>query len=157
MLGRLLERKPIGDDGDTGLRRTLSAVDLVGLGIGEIIGAGLFSLTGIAAANYAGPAVVLSFLVAGFGCACTGLCYSELASMIPSAGSAYSYAYATLGELVAWIIGWDLLLEYSVTAATVAASLALLWPSRVSCSLATARAVSSLPSWRTFFWCSAVR
>ncbi len=122
VLGSLLDRKPIGDDGDTGLRRTLGAGDLVALGIGEIIGAGLFSLTGIAAANYAGPAVVLSFAVAAFGCACTGLCYSELASMIPSAGSAYAYAYAALGEVVAWIIGWDLLLEYSVGAGTVAVS-----------------------------------
>ena len=122
LLHDLAARKPIGRDEDTGLRRTLGAANLVSLGIGAIIGAGLFSLTGIAAADYAGPAVVLSFLVAAVGCALTGLCYSELAGMIPSAGSAYAYSYAALGELVAWIIGWDLLLEYAVGAGTVAAS-----------------------------------
>jgi APA family basic amino acid/polyamine antiporter len=118
----LMQRKPIGEDPDLGLRRSLGAANLVALGIGAIIGAGLFSLTGIAAADYAGPAVVLSFLIAAAGCGFTGLCYSELAGMIPSAGSAYSYAYAALGELVAWIIGWDLLLEYAVGAGTVAVS-----------------------------------
>lgn len=105
-----------------GLRRTLGAPSLVALGIGAIIGAGLFSLTGITAAENAGPAVVLSFVVAAIGCAFAGMCYSELASMIPVAGSAYTYAYATLGELVAWIIGWDLMLEYAVGAATVSVS-----------------------------------
>ncbi len=112
-------------DGRTGgheLKRCLSARSLVALGIGAIIGAGLFSLTGIAAADNAGPAVVLSFIVAAIGCAFAGLCYSELASMIPLSGSAYTYAYATLGELVAWIIGWDLVLEYAVAAATVSVS-----------------------------------
>jgi len=104
------------------LKRTLGPVQLVALGIGAIIGAGLFSLTGIAAANYAGPAVVLSFVVAAVGCAFAGLCYSEFSSMIPVAGSAYTYAYATMGELMAWIIGWDLVLEYAVGAATVAVS-----------------------------------
>jgi APA family basic amino acid/polyamine antiporter len=118
----LLQRKAIGPERDMGLKRTLGAPNLVALGIGAIIGAGLFSLTGIAAADYAGPAVVISFLIAALGCAFTGLCYSELAGMIPSAGSAYSYAYAALGELVAWIIGWDLLLEYAVGAGTVAVS-----------------------------------
>jgi APA family basic amino acid/polyamine antiporter len=118
----LFARKPIAQEPDTGLRRTLGARDLVALGIGAIIGAGLFTLTGIAAADDAGPAVVLSFLIAGLGCALTGLCYSELAGMIPSAGSAYAYAYAALGEFVAWIIGWDLLLEYAVGAGTVASS-----------------------------------
>ena len=118
----LFARKPIDGDADPGLRRTLTAPGLVALGIGATIGAGLFSLTGIAAADYAGPAVVLSFVIAGIGCALTGLCYSELAAMIPSAGSAYAYAYATLGELVGWIIGWDLLLEYALGAATVAGS-----------------------------------
>ncbi|WP_254070610.1 amino acid permease, partial [Acidisphaera sp. L21] len=122
LLHHLAARKPIGSDKDAGLQRTLGAANLVSLGIGAIIGAGLFSLTGIAAADYAGPAVVLSFLLAAAGCALTGLCYSELASMIPSAGSAYAYAYATLGELAAWIIGWDLLLEYAVGAGTVAVS-----------------------------------
>ncbi len=122
LLQNLAARKPIGGDDASGLRRTLGAANLVSLGIGAIIGAGLFSLTGIAAADYSGPAVVLSFLLAAAGCAFTGLCYSELAGMIPSAGSAYAYAYAALGELVAWIIGWDLLLEYAVGAATVAVS-----------------------------------
>src|SRR6266436_2962148 len=101
------------------LVRTLGPVNLVALGIGAIIGAGLFSLTGIAAANHAGPAVVLSFVVAAIGCAFAGICYSEFSTMIPIAGSAYTYAYATMGELIAWIIGWDLVLEYAVGAATV--------------------------------------
>ena len=92
------------------------------LGIGAIIGAGIFSLTGIAAADNAGPAVVLSFLIAAIGCGFAGLCYSELSGMIPAAGSAYTYAYASLGELVAWIIGWALTLEYAVGAATVSVS-----------------------------------
>jgi len=100
----------------------------VALGIGAIIGAGLFSLTGIAAADNAGPAVVLSFVVAAIGCAFAGMCYSEFATMIPIAGSAYTYAYATMGELLAWIIGWDLVLEYAVGAATVSVS----WSSYVA-------------------------
>ena len=104
------------------LKRTLGPVNLVALGIGAIIGAGLFSLTGIAAADNAGPAVVLSFVVAAIGCAFAGMCYSEFATMIPIAGSAYTYAYATMGELLAWIIGWDLVLEYAVGAATVSVS-----------------------------------
>ena len=104
------------------LRRTLGPGALVALGIGVTIGAGLFSLTGIAASQNAGPAVVLSYLIAAVGCAFAGLCYSELASMIPVAGSAYTYAYATMGEFVAWIIGWDLVLEYAVAAAAVAVS-----------------------------------
>ncbi len=104
------------------LKRTLGAGSLISLGIGAIIGAGLFSLTGIAAAENAGPAVVLSFLIAAFGCTFAGLCYSEFATMIPVAGSAYTYAYATMGELLAWIIGWDLVLEYAVGAATVSIS-----------------------------------
>jgi len=110
------------EETDHSLKRTLSATNLVALGIGAIIGAGLFSLTGLAAANYAGPAVVLSFLLAAVGCAFAGLCYSEFATMIPVAGSAYTYAYATMGEFVAWIIGWDLVLEYAVGAATVSIS-----------------------------------
>jgi APA family basic amino acid/polyamine antiporter len=104
------------------LKRTLSSTSLVALGIGAIIGAGLFSLTGIAAANHAGPAVTISFVLAAVGCAFAGLCYAEFASMIPVAGSAYTYSYATMGEFVAWIIGWDLVLEYALGAATVAVS-----------------------------------
>ena len=104
------------------LRRHLGPFGLIALGIGMIVGAGLFSLTGIAAGENAGPAVTLSFLVAALGCAFAGMCYSELATMIPVAGSAYTYAYATLGELVAWIIGWDLILEYAVGASAVAVS-----------------------------------
>jgi APA family basic amino acid/polyamine antiporter len=109
-------------EGEHALKRTLGPMQLVALGIGAIIGAGLFSLTGIAAANYAGPAVVLSFALAALGCAFAGLCYSEFSTMIPIAGSAYTYSYATMGELLAWIIGWDLVLEYAVGAATVAVS-----------------------------------
>jgi len=104
------------------LKKTLGATSLVLLGIGAIIGAGIFSLTGIAAAENAGPAVTISFMIAGLGCAFAGLCYAEFASMLPIAGSAYTYSYATLGEFIAWIIGWDLILEYAVGAATVAIS-----------------------------------
>ncbi len=102
-----------------GLKRTLGRFNLIMLGIGGIIGAGIFVLTGQAAANYAGPAIILSFTFAGFACAFAGLCYAEFASMIPVAGSAYTYAYATLGEFIAWIIGWDLILEYLFGGATV--------------------------------------
>ena len=105
---------------EKGLRRALGALDLTTLGIGAIIGAGIFVLTGHAAAAYAGPAIVLSFIVAGIACVFAGLCYAEMAAMIPIAGSAYTYGYATLGEFFAWIIGWDLILEYSLGAATVA-------------------------------------
>jgi APA family basic amino acid/polyamine antiporter len=108
------------EEGSHTLKRTLGAMNLVMLGIGAIIGAGIFVLTGTAAANNAGPAVVLSFVLAGLGCLFAGLCYAEFASMIPVAGSAYTYAYATLGEFVAWIIGWDLILEYLFGASTVA-------------------------------------
>jgi APA family basic amino acid/polyamine antiporter len=104
---------------DHGLKRALSSLDLVMLGIGAIIGAGIFVLTGHAAAENAGPAVVLSFVTAGVASAFAGLCYAEMASMIPIAGSAYTYSYATMGELVAWMIGWDLILEYLVAAAAV--------------------------------------
>src|SRR5919202_1526756 len=107
-------------EGQHALKRALGALNLTSLGIGAIIGAGIFVLTGSAAAQYAGPAVVLSFIFAGFGCLFAGLCYAEFAAMIPIAGSAYTYGYATLGELVAWIIGWDLILEYLFGAATVA-------------------------------------
>ncbi len=108
--------------GEGSLKRTLGPVNLVALGIGAIIGAGLFSITGGAAANNAGPAITISFIIAAVGCAFAGLCYAEFASMIPVAGSAYTYSYATMGEFVAWIIGWDLVLEYAVGAATVSIS-----------------------------------
>ena len=110
-----------GEQGEHTLKRSLGALNLVTLGIGAIIGAGIFVLTGKAAALYAGPAVSLSFVLAGIVCAFAGLCYAEFASIIPIAGSAYTYGYATLGEFVAWIIGWDLVLEYAFGAATVAA------------------------------------
>ncbi|MDO7743652.1 MAG: amino acid permease, partial [Pedobacter sp.] len=110
------------ESGEGTLHRSLTSFNLVALGVGAIIGAGLFSLTGIAAADNAGPAVILSFIVAAVGCGFAGLCYAEFASMIPVAGSAYTYSYATMGEFMAWIIGWDLVLEYALGAATVAAS-----------------------------------
>ncbi len=108
------------ETGEHSLRRALGPLNLVTLGIGAIIGAGIFVITGQAAAQFAGPAIILSFVLAGIACAFAGLCYSEFASMIPIAGSAYTYSYATLGEFVAWIIGWDLILEYAFGAATVA-------------------------------------
>jgi basic amino acid/polyamine antiporter, APA family len=110
------------ETGEGSLKRTLSSFNLVALGIGAIIGAGLFSLTGLAAANNAGPAVTISFIIGAVGCAFAGLCYAEFASMIPIAGSAYTYSYATMGEFMAWIIGWDLVLEYALGAATVSIS-----------------------------------
>src|SRR5580700_4339887 len=110
------------ESGPHQLKRTLGAGQLVALGIGAIIGAGLFSLTGVAAAQNAGPAVTLSMIVAAIGCAFAGLCYSEFSCMIPVAGSAYTYAYTTLGEWIAWIIGWDLVLEYAVGSSTVSIS-----------------------------------
>jgi len=106
--------------GEHSLKRSLGPVNLIALGVGGIIGAGLFVRTAAAIADRAGPSVVLAFIVAGIGCAFAGLCYAEFASMIPVAGSAYTYSYATMGELVAWIIGWDLILEYAVAASTVA-------------------------------------
>jgi APA family basic amino acid/polyamine antiporter len=106
--------------GEHQLRRVLGPVSLTALGVGAIIGAGIFVLTGLAANQYAGPGLVLSFVVAGIGCALAALCYAEFAAMVPVAGSAYTYAYATLGELFAWIIGWDLVLEYAVASSTVA-------------------------------------
>ncbi|NII27446.1 amino acid permease [Pseudoflavitalea sp. X16] len=125
----LFVKKPLGsllaeaqDTGGHTLKRTLGAGALIALGIGAIIGAGLFSITGGAAANQAGPAITISFIVAAAGCAFAGLCYAEFASMIPVAGSAYTYSYATMGEFIAWIIGWDLVLEYAVGAATVSIS-----------------------------------
>ncbi len=125
----LFVRKPMNtlmqeaaESGEHTLKRTLGAWGLVALGIGAIIGAGLFSITGMAAANHAGPAITISFVVAALGCLFAGLCYAEFASMIPVAGSAYTYSYATMGEFIAWIIGWDLVLEYAVGAATVGIS-----------------------------------
>ena len=108
------------ETGEHSLKRALGPVNLITLGIGAIIGAGIFVLTGQAAAQYAGPAIMLSYVLAGLGCVFAGLCYAEFASMIPIAGSAYTYGYATLGEIFAWIIGWDLILEYAFGAATVA-------------------------------------
>jgi len=126
-MASILIRKPVntimeeaGEVGEHSLKRVLGPVNLITLGIGAIIGAGIFVLTGTTAAQYTGPAIVYSFILAGAGCAFAGLCYAEFASLIPIAGSAYTYGYATLGELFAWIIGWDLILEYAFGAATVA-------------------------------------
>ena len=110
------------ESGAKTLKRVLGAWSLVALGVGVIIGAGLFSITGTVAAGYTGPAITLSFAIAAIGCCFAGLCYAEFASMIPVAGSAYTYSYATMGELIAWIIGWDLVLEYTVAATTVSIS-----------------------------------
>src|ERR1017187_5331635 len=126
-MSRLFRIKPMSmltqeasEEGENTLKRSLGAMNLITLGIGAVIGAGIFVLTGQAAAKYAGPAVALSFVLAGLTCTFAGLCYAEFASIIPIAGSAYTYGYATLGEVVAWIIGWDLVLEYAFGAATVA-------------------------------------
>src|SRR5690349_24348897 len=121
----LLAKKPLDmllsesqEAGEHSLKRTLGAFQLSALGIGAIIGAGIFVFSGLGA-HYAGPGLMLSFVLSGLGCAFAGLCYAEFAAMIPLAGSAYTYAYATLGELFAWIIGWDLTLEYAMGASTV--------------------------------------
>jgi len=125
MSNRLFTTKPLhvlqaeSEDAKHGFKKALSATNLTTLGIGAIIGAGIFVLTGQAAAQYAGPAIVISFIISGLACAFAGLCYAEFASMIPIAGSAYTYSYATLGEFLAWIIGWDLILEYLFAASTV--------------------------------------
>lgn len=108
--------------GSKSLKRVLGPVSLVALGVGVIIGAGLFSITGTVASEFTGPSISLSFIIAAIGCCFAGLCYAEFASMIPVAGSAYTYSYATMGELIAWIIGWDLVLEYTVAATTVSIS-----------------------------------
>ena len=124
-MANLWVRKPLSQllaqaaDSEKGLKRTLGSFALVALGIGAIIGAGLFVRTAAAIAERAGPSVVYAFILAGVGCAFAGLCYAEFASIIPIAGSAYTYSYVTMGELIAWIIGWDLVLEYAVGAATV--------------------------------------
>ncbi len=124
-MNRLFARKQVSQllaeagESEKGLKKTLSAIALISLGIGAIIGAGLFVQTANAAAHQAGPAVTIAFVIAALGCAFAGLCYAELSSSIPISGSAYTYTYATMGELAAWIIGWDLVLEYAVGAATV--------------------------------------
>src|SRR6202051_4128684 len=125
MANQLWARKPLSllleeMVGDHRLRRVLGPVQLSALGVGAIIGTGIFILTGEAAHDRTGPGVMLSFVVAGFACVFAALCYAEFPSMVPVAGSAYTYAYATLGELFAWIMGWDLILEYAVASATVA-------------------------------------
>jgi APA family basic amino acid/polyamine antiporter len=124
MRKKIFTTKPIDQilqesESKTGLKRTLTATNLTTLGIGAIIGAGIFVITGQAAAQYAGPAILISFIISGVACAFAGLCYAEFASMIPIAGSAYTYAYATMGEFFAWLIGWDLILEYLFAASTV--------------------------------------
>src|ERR1043166_9635440 len=115
-LARLLEEAR----GETRLRRVLGPLQLTSLGVGAVIGVGIFVSTGAVARQTAGPALMVSYIAAGLACVFAGLCYAEFASMVPVAGSAYTYAYATLGELFAWIIGWDLVLEYAVSSATVA-------------------------------------
>lgn len=117
-----LLQKEAAEQGTNSLKRVLGPASLIAIGIGTIVGAGLFSITGLVAANNAGPAIALSFIIASVCCCFAGLCYAEFASMIPIAGSAYTYSYATMGELIAWIIGWDLVLEYSVAATTVSIS-----------------------------------
>ena len=126
-MANLLLTKPLemllseaSETGEHSLKRVLGPINLIMLGVGAIIGAGIFVLTGSAAARYAGPGIVISYILAGVACAFAGLCYAEFASLIPIAGSAYTYGYATLGEIFAWIIGWDLILEYAFGAATVA-------------------------------------
>ena len=123
--GQLFARKPLSllleeAKGENRLRRVLGPVQLTSLGVGAVIGTGIFVLTGIAAHDKTGPALMLSFVASGLACIFAALCYAEFASMTPVAGSAYTYAYATLGELFAWIIGWDLILEYAVASMTVA-------------------------------------
>ena len=125
MANNLFRRKPLElllkeMAGEGRLRRVLGPLQLTSLGVGATIGTGIFVLTGVAANSKAGPALMLSFVVAGIACVFAALCYAEFASMVPVAGSAYTYAFATLGELFAWIIGWDLILEYAVSASTVA-------------------------------------
>src|SRR5215471_9497621 len=126
MAGSLFTTKPLAQllaeaaQGEGRLRRVLGPVQLTSLGIGAVIGAGIFVSTGVIARQTTGPALMISYVVAGLACLFAGLCYCEFAGMVPVAGSAYTYAYGTLGELFAWIIGWDLTLEYAVSAATVA-------------------------------------
>ena len=125
-MSKLFAKKPLkiilqqSEESQGSLKRSLTAFSLVMMGIGTIIGAGLFIRTAAAAADNAGPSVTLAYILASIGCAFAGLCYAEFASKIPIAGSAYTYSYATFGELIAWVIGWDLVLEYALGAATVA-------------------------------------
>src|SRR5512137_749304 len=125
MASQLFQTKPLSllleeMKGENRLRRILGPITLTSLGVGAIIGTGIFVLTGVAAHDRTGPALILSFAAAGLACVFAALCYAEFASMVPVAGSAYTYAYATLGEMFAWIIGWDLVLEYAVGSGTVA-------------------------------------
>lgn len=130
------------NEGGNGLKRVLGMWGLIALGVGVIIGAGLFSVTGIVAGEHTGPAIILSFVIAAVCCALAGLCYAEFASMIPVAGSAYTYSYFTMGELVAWVIGWDLVLEYALAAMTVSIS----W-SRYFCIILNDIGVSLPTAW----------
>jgi APA family basic amino acid/polyamine antiporter len=145
------KRKPMAlllaeaSESEKGLKRTLTAWSLVALGIGAIIGAGLFVRTATAAAQNAGPSVTIGFIVAAIGCALAGLCYAELSSSIPISGSAYTYTYATMGELLAWIIGWDLILEYAVGAATVG----IAWSEYLNNLLVNVLHVNPIP----YEWC----
>jgi len=146
----LFDTKPIATfreeaaaESERSLRRTLGPVSLTALGVGAIIGAGIFVFTGIAAALYAGPAVPISMILAAVACGFAGLCYAEMASAVPVAGSAYTYSYATLGELVAWIIGWDLILEYAMGAATVGVGWSATSSACSTCSAFTSRRPSS--------------
>ncbi len=129
---------------EEGLKRALGIPSLIAFGIGGIIGTGIFVLTGTAAAEHAGPAIVISFIIAGIGCAFAGLCYSEFAAMVPVAGSAYAYSYATLGELIAWFVGWNLVLEYMMACSTVAVG----W-SRYFVKLLDGFGINFIPSWLT--------
>ena len=128
-----------------GMKRTLGPLSLIGLGIGAIIGAGLFVRTAAATAEHAGPSVTIGFIIAAIGCALAGLCYAEFSSTIPISGSAYTYSYATMGELVAWIIGWDLILEYAVGAATVG----IAWSEYLNNLLVNILHVGAIP----YQWC----
>src|SRR5450432_1803518 len=142
----MLATKPIGayqkEASAEGLKRALGIPSLIAFGIGGIIGTGIFVLTGLAAAQHAGPAIVISFVVAGLGCMFAGLCYSEFAAMVPVAGSAYAYSYATLGEFIAWFVGWNLILEYMMACSTVAVG----W-SRYAVNLLDYFHINFIPDW----------
>src|SRR6202522_2897078 len=126
------------------LVRALGIPALIAFGIGGIIGTGIFVLTGLAAAQHAGPAIVISFIIAGIGCMFAGLCYSEFAAMVPVAGSAYAYSYATLGEFIAWFVGWNLILEYMMACSVVSVG----W-SRYAVNLLDYFGINFIPSWLT--------
>src|SRR5471032_182876 len=142
----ILATKPIAayqkEASDKTLVRALGIPSLIAFGIGGIIGTGIFVLTGLAAAQHAGPAIVISFVIAGIGCMFAGLCYSEFAAMVPVAGSAYAYSYATLGEFIAWFVGWNLVLEYMMACSTVAVG----W-SRYAVNLLDYFGINFIPSW----------